>query len=83
MKRTLAIVATVRKRRDVDEDAERRTYWATRTAAERLAEVSSLRALRLLERFQAGTVERVFHRRRRGEPAIAKSEDTCALTPDK
>lgn len=44
---TRAIAAVVRKRRldDVDEDAERRAYWATRTIEERLAEVEQIRRM--------------------------------------
>lgn len=42
-----AIAPVVRKRRldDVDEDAERRAYWATRTIEERLLEVEQIRRM--------------------------------------
>jgi len=33
------------RRAELDEDAERRAYWRTRTPAERVAEVESLRRL--------------------------------------
>ena len=40
-----AIALVVRKRRldDLDEDAERSAYWATRTIEERIAEVEHVR----------------------------------------
>lgn len=69
------IVATVRRVRlaDLDEAAERRAYWQSRTAAERILEVESLR--RLWTSITGDPDEplvRVCHRRRLGEPAVAR-----------
>jgi len=69
------IARVVRKvRRDaLDEDAERRTYWRSRTPEERVAEVESLR--RLWPEITGDPDQpmvRVVHRRRLGEPAIQR-----------
>lgn len=67
------ILPVVRKRRrdDLDEDAERRAYWRTRTPAERIAEVESLRRLWIeITGDPDVPMVRVVHRRRLGEPAI-------------
>jgi len=43
--RKLPMVVRKVRRAELDEDAERRAYWRTRTPAERVAEVESLRRL--------------------------------------
>lgn len=45
MTRTIAKVARVRHRRNVDEDAERKIYWASRSPQERFLAVEELRAV--------------------------------------
>jgi hypothetical protein len=70
-KRTIA--ATVRKIRlaDLDEVAERRAYWSTRTAAERIAEVESLRRLWISVTGDPDQpIARCVHKRRLGDPAV-------------
>lgn len=59
------------RRDELDEDAERLTYWRGRTAAERVAEVESLRRLWIEVTGDPDVpIVRVVHRRRIGEPAI-------------
>ena len=68
-----AISPVIRKvRRDqLDEQAERRAYWATRSPEERIAEVESLRRLWIeITGDPDRPIARVVHRRRLGEPAI-------------
>ncbi|MFN0253685.1 MAG: hypothetical protein ACKV2T_42850 [Kofleriaceae bacterium] len=68
-----AIAAVVRKIKlaDLDEVAERRAYWATRTAAERIAEVEVLRRLWIeITGDPDQPIERVVFKRRLGQPAI-------------
>jgi hypothetical protein len=43
--RRIAPVVRIVRARDLDETAERRAYWATRTIEERFLEVESLRRL--------------------------------------
>jgi hypothetical protein len=67
------IARVIRKvRRDqLDEDAERLAYWRSRTPAERIAEVESLRRLWIeITGDPDVPMVRVVHRRRLGEPAI-------------
>lgn len=45
MTRTIAKVARVRHRTKVDEDAERKIYWATRSPQERFLAVEELRGV--------------------------------------
>jgi hypothetical protein len=71
MARSIAVVATVRKRRDVDEDCERSAFWATRTPDQRLAEVEELRNLSLLSLDSNIGIARFMTIRRRGEPAVS------------
>jgi hypothetical protein len=64
------VVGKVR-RSELDEDAERLAYWRDRTAAERVAEVESLRRLWIeITGDPDLPMVRVVHRRRPGEPAI-------------
>jgi hypothetical protein len=68
-----AIPPVVRKvRRDeLDEQAERRVYWQGRSAAERIAEVESLRRLWIeITGDPDQPIARVIHKRRLGEPAV-------------
>lgn len=59
------------RRDELDEDAERFAYWRGRTAAERVAEVESLRRLWIEVTGDPDVpMVRVVHRRRLGEPAI-------------
>jgi hypothetical protein len=72
MNRKIAVVATIRQRSDVDEDAERRTYWATQSPTAKLAEVESLRRNAMIDGLQWEPMVRVAHLRRRGEPAVQR-----------
>jgi hypothetical protein len=68
-----AISPVVRKvRRDeLDEQAERRAYWGSRSPAARIGEVESLRRLWIeITGDPDLPIVRVVHRRRLGEPAI-------------
>lgn len=57
----------------LDEDAERLSYWKTRTPAERIAEVESLRRLWIeITGDPDQPMELVVHRRRLGDPAIQR-----------
>lgn len=59
------------RRSELDEDAERLVYWRNRTAAERVAELESLRRLWIEVTGDPDVpMIRVVHRRRLGEPAI-------------
>jgi hypothetical protein len=67
------MVVRKRRRDQLDEDAERLAYWQSRTAAERVAEVESLR--RLWPEITGDPdlpIERAVHRRRLGAPAIQR-----------
>jgi hypothetical protein len=80
-KRTIA--ATVRKVKmaELDEVAERRRYWATRTAAERIAEVESLRRLWIaITGDPDQPLTRVVHKRRLGDPAVKSSQAAYCRT---
>ncbi|HEY0481448.1 MAG TPA: hypothetical protein VGD37_28225 [Kofleriaceae bacterium] len=69
--RKIALVVRKVRRDELDEDAERLAYWRTRTPAERIAEVESLRRLWIeITGDPDLPMVRVVHRRRRGEPAI-------------
>lgn len=68
-----AILPVIRKvRRDqLDEQTERLSYWQGRSAAERIAEVESLRRLWIeITGDPDQPIVRVIHKRRLGEPAI-------------
>ena len=70
--RKLPMVVRKVRPADLDEDAERRACWRTRTPAERVAEVESLRRLWIeITGDPDLPMVRVVHRRRRGDPAIA------------
>jgi hypothetical protein len=57
----------------LDEDADRLAYWKTRTPAERISEVESLRRLWIEVTDDPDLpMELVAHRRRLGEPAIQR-----------
>jgi hypothetical protein len=69
--RKIPLVVRKVRRDELDEDAERLAYWRSRTAAERVAEVESLR--RLWTEITGDPdvpMARVVHRRRLGESAI-------------
>lgn len=68
-----AIAPFVRKVKlaDLDEVAERRAYWRTRTSEERIAEVESLRRLWIeITGDPDQPIARVVFKRRLGEPGI-------------
>lgn len=72
---TRSIAPVFRKVRleQLDEDADRLAYWKTRTPAERIAEVESLRRLWIeITGDPDLPMELVVHRRRLGEPAIQR-----------
>lgn len=71
--RKIAPVFRKVKLADLDEDAERLAYWRTRTPAERIAEVESLRRLWIeITGDPDLPMEMVVHRRRFGESAIQR-----------
>jgi len=73
MTKPRAIAAVVRKVKlaELDEVAERRAYWATRTPAERIAEVESLRRLWIeVTGDPDQPIARVMFKRKLGEPAV-------------
>jgi hypothetical protein len=68
--RTIAPVIRVARLNQVDEQAERRAYWAQRTVEERVHEVESLRRMwPELTGDPDAPIARVVHRRRLGQPA--------------
>ena len=70
--RVLAPVVRINRLGEIDERAERRAYWATRSIEERIAEVESLR--RMWPELTGNAdqpIARVVHKRRLGEPAPA------------
>lgn len=74
MTKPRAIAAVVRKVKlaELDEVAERRAYWATRTPAERIAEVESLRRLWIeVTGDPDQPIARVMFKRKLGEPAVS------------
>ena len=69
--RIIAPVVRRVRRSELDEQAERRAYWAAQTPAARIAEVESLRRLWVeITGDPDLPIARVVHRRRLGEPAI-------------
>lgn len=79
---TRKIAPVFRKMRleQLDEDAERLAYWQTRTPAERIAEVESLRRLWIeITGDPDEPMELVVHRRRFGEPAIHRPAGATRL----
>ena len=69
--RKIPLVVRVVRRAELDEDAERLAYWRSRTPAERVAEVESLRRLWIeITGDPDLPMVRVVHRRRLGEPPI-------------
>lgn len=75
MTRTIIPVARIARLTDIDERAERRAYWASRSTEERIREVESLRRLwpELVGDLDQ-PIARVVHKRRLGEPAPAKPD---------
>jgi hypothetical protein len=70
-RREIPVVVRKVRRDELDEDAERLADWRGRTAAERIAEVESLRRLWIeITGDPDVAMVRVVHRRRLGEPAI-------------
>lgn len=70
--RSIAKVVRIVRLAELDERAERRAYWASRTVAERIAEVESLRRLWPgLTGNPDEPIARVVHKRRLGDPAPA------------
>ena len=71
IRREIPLVVRKVRRDELDEDAERLAYWRGRTAAERNAEVESLRRLWIeITGNPDVPMVRVVHRRRLGDPAI-------------
>ena len=71
VRREIALVVRKVRRNELDEDAEGLAYWRSRTAAERIAEVESLRRLWIeITGDPDVPMVRVVHRRRLGDPAI-------------
>jgi len=69
-RREIPLVVRKVRRDELDEDAERLAYWRGRTAAERIAEVESLRRLWIeITGDPDVPMVRVVHRRL-GDPAI-------------
>jgi hypothetical protein len=68
--RSIAPTVRIVRLGDVNERAERRAYWASRSIEERIAEVESLRRLwpELVGDADA-PIARAVHKRRLGEPA--------------
>ena len=65
MTRTIARVVRIAKLGEIDERAERRAYWATRTFADRIREVESLRRLWIeITGDPDQPMQRVVHKRR-------------------
>ena len=59
------------RRSELDAQAERRAYWASRTPAARIAEIESLRRPRIdVTGDPDPPILRVVHRRRSGEPVV-------------
>ena len=70
-RRTILPVVRKVRRDELDEQAERRSYWQRQPPAARIAEVESLRRLWIeLTGDPDLPIVRVVHRRRLGEPAI-------------
>lgn len=68
--RSIARVVRVARMTDIDEHAERRAYWAGRSAADRLREVEALRRMwPELTGNPDAPMERVIHKRVLGAPA--------------
>ncbi len=70
-----AIACVVRKGRlgEIDEDAERRSYWATRSVELRIAEVESLRRVWIgLTGDPDLPIVRAVHRRKLGESGVVR-----------
>lgn len=71
VRREIALVVRKVRRDELDENAEGLAYWRGRTAAERIAEVESLRRLWIeITGDPDVPMVRVVHRRRLGDPAI-------------
>jgi hypothetical protein len=69
--RTILPVVRKVRREDLDEQAERRTYWQQQPPAARIVEVELLRRLWIeITGDPDLPMVRVVHRRRLGEPAI-------------
>lgn len=77
MSREIKPVVRIARFADLDERAERRAYWSSRTIEERLREVESLRRLwpELVGDADAAIV-RIVHKRRLGEaaPPVPKTD---------
>lgn len=74
-------VVRIARLSDVDERAERRAYWATRSMAERLVELEALRRMwPELTGDPDAPIERIVHKRRLGEPAPAPPRRTMSGT---
>lgn len=68
--RTIAKAIRVTRSNALDERAERRDYWASRTIDERISEVESLRRMWIeVTGDPDAPIQRVIFRRRLGEPA--------------
>lgn len=70
--RTISRVVRVARLSDIDERAERRAHWSTRSVVDRLRELESLRRMwPELTGDPDAPIVRVVHKRRLGEPALA------------
>ena len=71
MTRAMAIVARKGRLGEIDEDGDRRRYWATQDPAARIAEVESLRRVWIgLTGDPDLPIVRVIHRRGLRDPAV-------------
>jgi hypothetical protein len=81
-----AIALVVRKVRlgELDEHGERRAFWADKSPAEKLAELESLRRMWPdLTGDPDEPIVRVVHRRKLGDPPIARPSAAGVSTPGK
>jgi len=71
IRREIPLVVRKVRRDELDEDAERLSYWRGRTIADRIAEVESLRRLWIeITGDPDVPMVRAVHRRRLGDPAV-------------
>jgi hypothetical protein len=81
---TRAIAAVVRKSKlgEIDENAERRAYWRTRSIEERFAEVEELRRMWIeITGDPDRPIARVVHKRRLGDHALVSPPSTTTTEP--
>jgi len=79
VKRTIAPVIRKSRLGEIDEQAERRAYWAAQPMEARIAEVEVLRRMWLeLTGDPDQPMQLVVHKRRLGEPAPAPPRDSAS-----